>query len=198
MMWALLIAQSTPALAQDDLKPPSVGEVVVSPRVSRRVALSYANAVRRTGAPVDQTVVARERIPAEERRMHARLDEALAVIATRRLRDAPFIVMMAFYTAGIAVVTAPLAALAWAPVSGAVLVALVLVGLIAQSAQFCFLRAHYLGSAGFLSILSYSSLIVSTAVGYVVFAEVPGWHFAIGAGLVICATLWASRAQGPR
>ena len=115
-----------------------------------------------------------------------------AVIATRRLRAAPEIVLMTFYTAGLAIVTAPLAALSWEPIAEGHLLPLLLIGVFAQSAQLCFLRAHFFGEAGFLSVLGYVSLPLSVGVGYLVFGEVPGLSFWLGAVLVICAALWVT------
>ncbi len=115
-----------------------------------------------------------------------------AVIATRRLRSAPTIVLMSFYTLGLAVCTAPLAALSWVPIAPDHLLPLLMVGAFAQCAQMCFLRAHYHGEAGVLSVLSYLSLIFSVGVGYFAFAEVPSVGFWGGAALVIGATLLVS------
>lgn len=115
-----------------------------------------------------------------------------AVIATRRLREAPAIVMMTFYTAGLTIFTAPFALVAWEPVANDHILPLVLVGCFAQTAQLCFLKAHYHGTAGFLSVLSYLSLILSVGVGYLVFDEVPDTAFAIGATLVMGVALWVT------
>jgi S-adenosylmethionine uptake transporter len=115
-----------------------------------------------------------------------------AIIAMRRLRAAPPLVMMTFYTVGLAVFSAPMALMTWQPVQPDHVVALVLMGCFAQSAQLCFLRAHYHGGAGFLSVLGYLSLILSVGVGYFVFDEVPGPSFAIGAALVVGAALWVT------
>jgi S-adenosylmethionine uptake transporter len=115
-----------------------------------------------------------------------------AVIATRRLREAPPIVMMTFYTAGLTVFSAPLALVAWEPVAPGHLLPLLLVGCFAQSAQLCFLRAHYHGAAGFLSVLGYLSLVLSIGVGYFAFGEEPGPSFALGAFLVVSSALWAT------
>lgn len=115
-----------------------------------------------------------------------------AIIATRRLRDAPSIVLMTFYTAGLTLFSAPLALAGWEPLQPGHLLPLVLVGCFAQSAQLCFLRAHYLGAAGFLSVLGYLSLVLSVGVGYFIFGEVPGPTFAVGAALVVGAALWVT------
>ncbi|WP_039003634.1 DMT family transporter [Falsihalocynthiibacter arcticus] len=113
-----------------------------------------------------------------------------AVITTRRLVAAPTVVMMTFYTAGLTVITAPFAVLAWEPVPLPQWPLLLAIGVFAQSAQFCFLRAHRYGQAGYLSVLSYASLVFSTTVGYLVFDEIPKPAFWAGAALIIAATLW--------
>ena len=119
-----------------------------------------------------------------------------AVIATRRLRAAPVIVMMVFYTAGLTLCSAPFTVLSWTPIQPGQLLPLILIGCFAQTAQLCFLRAHYHGAAGFLSVLSYLSLVFSVGVGFVVFGERPGPSFALGAALVVGAALWVSADRG--
>lgn len=119
-----------------------------------------------------------------------------AIVATRRLRSAPPVVLMAFYTGGLTLFTLPFAAVAWTPVATGHVLPLILVGCFAQVAQVCFLRAHYFGTGGFLSVLSYVSLVLSVGVGYLVFGEVPGPSFAVGAVLVVGAALWVT--VGPR
>lgn len=113
-----------------------------------------------------------------------------AVITTRKLVAAPTVVMMTFYTAGLTLLTAPFAAITWQPVAADKWPTLLAIGIFAQSAQFCFLRAHRYGQAGFLAVLSYASLVFSTTVGYLVFDEVPTGGFWIGAALIVAATVW--------
>lgn len=120
-----------------------------------------------------------------------------AVITTRKLIEAPTVVMMTFYTAGLSLITAPFAAISWEPISAAQWPVVLAIGLFAQSAQFCFLRAHRHGQAGFLAVLSYASLVFSTAVGYVVFGELPQSGFWAGAVLIIAATLWITARRKP-
>lgn len=111
-----------------------------------------------------------------------------AVITTRRLVAAPTVVMMTFYTFGLTLIAAPFAFISWEPVPMAQWPLLLSIGVFAQSAQFCFLRAHRYGQAGFLSVLSYASLVFSTVVGYAVFGEIPQPGFWFGAALIIAAT----------
>lgn len=110
-----------------------------------------------------------------------------AVIVTRRLSGAPLIVLMTFYTAGLSLLTAPMAIASWTPIAPDHLWPLLAIGCFSQAAQACFIRAHRLAEAGFLSVLSYLSLILATSVGYVVFGEVPPAGFWIGAALIVAA-----------
>jgi S-adenosylmethionine uptake transporter len=110
-----------------------------------------------------------------------------AVIVTRRLRGTPTLVLMTFYTIGLGLCTLPFALWSWHPIPMDHLVPLLAIGVFAQSAQACFLRAHYNGDAGVLSVLGYMSLPLSTAAGYFAFAEVPTLRFYAGAALVVLA-----------
>lgn len=116
----------------------------------------------------------------------------LAIIVTRKLSETPTVVMMTFYTAGLAVLSAPFAFWSWSTMQASDVFILIAVGVFAQTAQFCFLQAHKWGEAGFLAVLGYSSLLLTTAVGYLIFDEVPTFAFSIGAVLIIVATLWAT------
>jgi S-adenosylmethionine uptake transporter len=115
-----------------------------------------------------------------------------AIIVTRKLSGAPTVVMMTFYTAGLSILTLPFALWSWVPMQLNDWPILLAIGLFAQSAQFCFLKAHKWGEAGFLALLSYSSLLLSTSVGYFVFDEIPQLGFVFGAVLIVGATLWAT------
>ena len=117
------------------------------------------------------------------------LTGAGAVIATRRLRAAPALVLMGLYTVGLALVTGPVAAVTWVAIAPEHMIALLSIGVFAQGAQACFLRAHFHGEAGYLSVLGYLSLIFSGLVGYFVFDEIPTPAFALGAALVVGAAL---------
>ncbi len=112
------------------------------------------------------------------------------VIVTRQLVQAPTVVMMTFYTAGLSLIAAPFALTTWEPVAIEQWPALLAIGVFAQSAQFCFLRAHRFGQAAFLAVLSYASLIFSTSVGYFIFNEIPKQDFWLGATLIIAAAIW--------
>ena len=113
-----------------------------------------------------------------------------AVIATRALVAAPRLVLMTFYAGGLTALTAPFALAAWTPVAPAHWPPLLAVGVLTQGAQLCFLRAHGLGEAGFLSVVGYASLLLSAAAGWLAFGEVPTPAFWAGAALIVGAAAW--------
>lgn len=111
-----------------------------------------------------------------------------AIIVTRKLKGTPAVVMMTFYTAGLAFLTALPASQTWVPIAPGHLPFLLAVGVFSQCAQFCFLQAHWKGDAGFLGPLGYTSLIISGTVGFLVFNEVPTLNTIIGATIIVLAT----------
>ncbi|MEM8540026.1 MAG: DMT family transporter [Pseudomonadota bacterium] len=115
-----------------------------------------------------------------------------AIILTRRLKGTPTVVMMLFYTVGLTLLTAPFAYYFWTSIAEDHLAPLLAIGLFSQCAQFCFLQAHGRAEAGFLSILGYLSLLLTTAVGYLVFDEVPSVAFGLGALLIVTAAIWTT------
>ncbi len=117
----------------------------------------------------------------------------LAVICTRKLKGTPPVVMMVFYTAGLATLTGPFVWSDWHPVPSDHWPFLLAIGVFAQLAQICFLKAHWLGDAGVLAPVSYVSIILSGAAGYLFFAEVPGANMAIGAAIIVIAGILISR-----
>lgn len=118
-----------------------------------------------------------------------------AIVVTRKINDQPPVVLMTAYTAGLALATAVPASIAWVPVEARLWPVLLAIGLFAQSAQFCFLAAHRRTSAGLLAIVGYSSLVLTTLVGWTIFGEVPTGAFWIGAALIVSAT-WIARPRG--
>ena len=120
------------------------------------------------------------------------LSGTAAIVVTRKINDQPPVVLMTAYTAGLAATTAVPAALSWTPVTTSEWPVLLAIGLFAQAAQFCFLRAHRGASAGLLAVVGYLSLILSTCVGWLAFDEVPPLVFWCGTALIILAT-WIIR-----
>lgn len=119
-----------------------------------------------------------------------------AVIILRRMREEDPLTQMIWQTAGLAAVAAAPAYLFWHP-PGSAWPILLAVGLFSQTAQFCFMRAHYWADAGVIAPLGYISLILSVTVGYFVFQEIPSLRLYLGATLIIGAALMASQRRKP-
>lgn len=110
---------------------------------------------------------------------------SLATVQTRALRTESPTTLMVFYTLGLGVLTAPFAAMAWVPVAGGDVVAIVCAGLLAQAGQYCFLRAYRAAPASVLAPIGYLSLVFAAATGFLVFGERPTWTMAAGAALIV-------------
>jgi len=116
-----------------------------------------------------------------------------ATIILRKLKGTPEIVMMVFYTLGLAIVSSPFALVSLHNIKIEHLITLITIGVFAQCAQFCFLRAHWSGDVGFLGPLSYLSLLISGSAGYIFFNEVPTLALAIGAGIILFSAILVNR-----
>ncbi|MDT0681277.1 DMT family transporter [Roseicyclus sp. F158] len=123
---------------------------------------------------------------------------AMATVQTRALRHEGTMVMMLFYTAGLCLFTGGPALILWEPVAPGSYLPILAIGLLAQIAQLCFLRAYRAARASVLSPVSYASLLFATAAGWIVFGERPGLVFAAGGVLVIAGAALNLRRPGGR
>ncbi|QCO57030.1 DMT family transporter (plasmid) [Pseudorhodobacter turbinis] len=114
-----------------------------------------------------------------------------AVIILRRMRNEDALTQMIWQTAGLSL-TSVLPAIYFWQAPGDHWPILLSIGVLSQTAQFCFMRAHYWAEAGVIAPLGYFSLILSVTVGYFVFDEVPSIGLYLGAVLIIGAALMAS------
>lgn len=99
----------------------------------------------------------------------------------------------------------PPAAFVWrwpAPIDLTLLAAMGVVGTITQA---CYIKGMQIGDAGAMAPIDYSRLVFTTATGFFLFHEVPGWTTIIGAAIVVASTLFitireqqlARRARAP-
>lgn len=112
---------------------------------------------------------------------------AMATIQTRRLKDESTIVMMVFYTVGLALLTGIPAIIMWQPVPLTHWPVLALIGLLAQAGQFCWLRAYQKSDASVLAPLGYLSVFFSAAAGFFFFGEVPPPRIFVGVAVILLA-----------
>jgi drug/metabolite transporter (DMT)-like permease len=73
------------------------------------------------------------------------------------------------------------------PVDLALLAAMGVVGTITQA---CYIKGMQIGDAGAMAPIDYSRLVFTTATGFFLFHEVPGWATIFGAAIVVASTLF--------
>lgn len=116
------------------------------------------------------------------------ISSTLAVIATRKLRDTPAVVMIFFYTTGLTLFTLPFVLIDWTPIPDHLLWPILSIGFFAQCGQYCFLKAHWLGDTSVLGPLSYANLLLSTLAGFLFFDEIPGPAMILGSAIILLST----------
>jgi len=124
---------------------------------------------------------------------------SLSVIQTRRLTGEHAVVLMVFYTIGLAILTAIPAAFVWVPPGLDDLPAFLIIGVLAQVGQFCFLRSHQLAEASILAPLSYVVIVFSSIADYLYFGIVPTLSLVVGSLAIISAAVIGTQVgRSPR
>jgi drug/metabolite transporter (DMT)-like permease len=113
---------------------------------------------------------------------------SMAVVQTRRLAGESTVILMLFYTVGLTLLTSIPAAIVWVPISWTETPTIVLIGVLAQLGQYCWLRAYQKQEARLLAPIGYLSILFSGFAGWLFFAEVPTLSLCIGAVTVILTT----------
>ncbi|MBM3491442.1 MAG: DMT family transporter [Alphaproteobacteria bacterium] len=103
--------------------------------------------------------------------------------------ERPATVMLYFGLVSTSATALP-ALLVWRAVDLADLALLLLMGGCGSGGQYCMVRAFRVGEATAVLPVDYLRLILASAVGYFVFAEVPDRWTALGAAIVVGATLY--------
>ncbi len=120
---------------------------------------------------------------------------SLAVVQTRRLAGENTVVLMLFYTVGLTLLTSIPAALVWVPIPYSEAPSIILVGVLAQLGQYCWLQAYQKQEARLLAPLGYLSIIFSGLAGWFFFAEIPSLSLCLGAAIVVLTTLSATPVE---
>ena len=120
---------------------------------------------------------------------------SLAVVQTRRLAGEDTIVLMLFYTVGLTVLTSIPAAIVWVPIPWSVAPNIILIGVLAQLGQYCWLQAYQKQEARLLAPVGYLSIVFSILVGWSFFGEVPSLSLGFGAAVVVSTTILATPAE---
>jgi drug/metabolite transporter (DMT)-like permease len=120
---------------------------------------------------------------------------SLAVVQTRRLAGENTVVLMLFDTVGLTLLTSIPAALVWVPIPYSEAPSIILVGVLAQLGQYCWLQAYQKQEARLLAPLGYLSIIFSGLAGWFFFAEIPSLSLCLGAVIVVLTTLSATPVE---
>ena len=123
---------------------------------------------------------------------------SLSVIQTRRLTGEHAVVLMVFYTLGLAVLTAVPASLVWVSPTPSDIPELPDHRPPRPGRPICFLRSHQLAEASILAPLSYVVIIFSSIADYLYFGIVPTLFLIIGSLAIVAAVLLGTRVGGWR
>ena len=70
------------------------------------------------------------------------------------------------------------------------LMLLAAMGVFGTITQACYIKGMQVGDAGAMAPIDYSRLVFTTATGFFIFHEIPGWPTIIGAAIVVASTLF--------
>jgi drug/metabolite transporter (DMT)-like permease len=114
---------------------------------------------------------------------------AYGVIRHRSGEDGA-LTILAWFTAGLLVLSAPFAAMFWKTPQGTQWFYLVFIGLTLTAVQFCIIKAFRLAEATVVNPVDYVRLIFSAVLGYFLFEEIPTAWTIVGAAIIVAATLY--------
>jgi drug/metabolite transporter (DMT)-like permease len=120
---------------------------------------------------------------------------SLAVVQTRRLAGESTVILMLFYTVGLTLLTSIPAAVVWVPISWSEAPNIILVGVLAQLGQYCWLQAYQKQEARLLAPIGYLSILFSGFAGWLFFGEIPSLSLCIGAAIVVLTTVLGTPAE---
>ncbi len=125
---------------------------------------------------------------------------AVAAIHIRRLtRTESTLAIVFWFTVTCTVASLSTLPFGWVMPDTLPLVLLVTAGLLGGLGQMTMTESYRHADASTLAPLEYSSMVYGLAIGYVIFAEVPGWSVLVGATIVIAAgilIIWRERDLG--
>lgn len=98
--------------------------------------------------------------------------------------------ILAWFTAGLLVLSAPLAIMFWKTPHGVQWLYLVFIGLTLTAVQFRIIKAFRHAEATVVNPVDYVRLIFSAVLGYFLFEEIPTIWTIVGAAMIVAATLY--------
>jgi S-adenosylmethionine uptake transporter len=98
--------------------------------------------------------------------------------------------LMVWYSVGVCIVSAPFALYFWSQPNLTQWVLMILIGLLATTAQFFYIKAFRNAEASFLAPMMYFHIIPVTIIGFLIFSEVPSKNTLIGASFILFALIF--------
>lgn len=121
---------------------------------------------------------------------------ATVLVLVKKMTATESPITMLFYFSGIGTIGTLLPALTvWVWPTPAQWLMLGVMGSIGSLAQWLAVRAYRVGDAGAITPMDYSQMVFAVLFGYLLFAQLPGWHTVAGAAIVIAATLYILRRK---
>ena len=97
--------------------------------------------------------------------------------------------LMVWYSVGVCIVSAPFALYFWSQPNLTQWVLMILIGLLATTAQFFYIKAFRNAEASFLAPMMYFHIIPVTIIGFLIFSEIPSKNTLIGASFILFALI---------
>ena len=98
--------------------------------------------------------------------------------------------LMVWYSVGVCIVSAPFALYFWSQPNLTQWILMILIGLLATTAQFFYIKAFRNAEASFLAPMMYFHIIPVTIIGFLIFSEVPSKNTLIGASFILFALIF--------
>ena len=98
--------------------------------------------------------------------------------------------LMVWYSVGVSIVSAPFALYFWSSPNFIQWTLMILIGLLATTAQFFYIKAFRNAEASFLAPMIYFHIIPVTIIGFLIFSEVPSRNTLIGVSFILFALIF--------
>ena len=98
--------------------------------------------------------------------------------------------LMAWYSMGVCIISAPFALHFWSQPNLTQWTLMILIGFLATTAQFFYIKAFRNAEASFLAPMGYFHIIPVTVIGFLIFSEIPNKNTIIGASFVLFALIF--------
>jgi len=119
----------------------------------------------------------------------ASVSVALAVIRQHAATEG-YLAFIAWFVVGSALLMAPIAAVFWETPHGIQWAYLAFIGVSSSIGQFFLIRAFSIAEATVMAPIDYAQIIIAALAGYFLFGEIPTVWMALGALVIVAATLY--------